>query len=1191
MDQRSQCLAYFAKKLNYITRESYEETVSSEVSFEEFLIQNKISLTNQQIYGLLFIFVKHCILKHCQQLSFLDEDICKNLLQEKLNNLKSREASYTLQCTTKSHITTEQLQKAIEKLLEQKILNAQELDILKNIYRDMNISDVSNLSENDVNKARHTRKLRKQTTSIQETATEQEIIVPNKQFKLNTTGKIPTRQIGPYRVLEEIGTGGMGKVYKAYHPQEDKTVAVKVMLRTSEISSQERNRFYAEAQLTAKLQHDNIVKVHDVKMEDDMDYIVMDFVDGVPLSLILKNTKLSLRRSLEIVKEVSLAMDYAHNKGVIHRDLKPSNLMVNNRTGRPIIMDFGLAKNTELSTEVTKTGAILGTPRYMAPEQASGKNKMVGPETDVYALGAILYLMVSGVPAVRGDNPAKIIYNVLHEDIASPKKYNSRLPVKVETICMTALQKSPQDRYNSAGALAEDIDRYLQGEMLSSPGVTIWQQSSKKFKKHRPFILFLMLLVPLIAICGFLVFKVRASANEFRDLQRVYSKVSSEKNIERLESLGDLQWEKGFYQRACLLYAKALQHAEEQEEHFSIAKLRKKLSYRHGFTPKCKEILHLKEKINAMAFSPTTALLVAVGNNGQMTVLNNIAQSNWDKVSTHLYDIDFHPNGKIIIVAGKTHIYLWDVASGKIIKKITNQIPVIQAKFNFNGEKFISLDIENNIRIWDTNSFSPIRQIPTMTQKPMNKVVFDKTKNIFFSTAQGGSLYAYDLESSKVVPVRLHDSSIRHLIARKNCILSSSERGTVKVFSPALYYKLILPSLGGRIYSIDMVENEQLLALGTQDNKIHIYNTYRKDVDFVLEGHEDVVTSISMHQDGEYMASFSLDQTLRLWQFDKQNSTNLIPQRNYPASDIDFLTKKNQFITCNGNGNLDFWDQNGKLKQTIKTKLARYALAVHPSQNKVATSGLIDVQEFDLKNRKKLLSFRGTNQRIFSLTYVGDDSLLVTDKNNAYVRSSKKLKKIYTGNAWAYSSIYNKNTKTFAYCAGRIVSLWNAKSMKEIGVINVKTAGVLSIAFNESGSLIATGLTDGAIKIWSTKDFSLQKNLFFHNYFIRDLAFFGDNDLSAVDAHGFLSLWDVELDVCKISLKNHNENTTCVSFGVNQNIVASGSEDKTLIIRKFATDQNILDLSIAKLTTYVENSMQMRIDEYLEFIPLDGNWK
>lgn len=1190
MDQRSQCLAYFAKKLNYITRDVYEEAVSSKASFEKFLVRHKIKLTASQSYSLLFIFVKHCILKHCQQLNFLDEETCKNLLQQKLDNLKSHEASYTLQCVNQKLITSEQAHKAIEKLLEQKILNAQERDILKNIYKDLSLSDISNTIENDITQGRHTRKI--VTSAIQDTATEQEIIAPPKQFKLNTTGKIPTRQIGPYRVLEEIGTGGMGKVYKAYHPQEDKTVAIKVMLRNSEISQQERSRFYAEAQLTAKLQHDNIVKVYDVKMEDDMDYIVMDFVDGVPLSLILKNTKLSLRRSLEIIKEVALAMDYAHNKGVIHRDLKPSNLMVNNRTGRPIIMDFGLAKNTELSTEVTKSGAILGTPRYMAPEQASGKNKKVGPATDVYALGAILYLMISGVPAVRGDNPAKIIYNVLHEEIVSPKKYNNRLPAKVETICMTALQKSPQDRYSSAGAFAEDIDRYLQGEMLSSPGVTIWQQSSKTFKKHRPFILVMMLLIPLSAMCAFLIYKTMINANQVRSLQKMHAKALAEKQIQTLENWGDLKWEKGLYQRACLFYTKALQYAEELQEEESIAKLREKLAYRHSVIPKCETIIYIKQDIYNMAFSPTSSLFVAVGNNGQMTIANDPQNATWDKVASNLYDIDFHPNGKTMLTAGKTHVYIWDTATGKITGKIPAESPFLQAKYNFNGKSFITLDTENNIKIWDSQSLKVIQKIPTITKSPISKIVFDKTQDAFFATTQDGWLYACSLQTQKAIPIRLFSTSVRSMVAKQKSIVCCGESGIVKLFNPAVMrYQLILPGLGGRVYAADMDEEQSYLALGTHDNKIHIFDTYRQQTEFILEGHEDVVVGLSMHPDGEYMASYSNDQTLRLWKFRKGTNRRIIPQRNYPAYDITFIPNKNQFVTCNGNGHIQLWNQNGDLQQTIKTNLARYALAVAPSQKKIAVSGLIDVQEFDLANQNKLFGFRANTQRIFSLTYIGENNLLVTDKNNAYVRSTSNMKKIYTGNAWSYSSDYNSATKVFAYCAGRVVSLWDAEGLKEMGTINVKTAGVLSIAFNKSGSLIATGLTDGTIKVWSTKDFSLQKNLFFHNFFVRDVAFFGDNELAAVDAQGFLSLWNVETGVCKIYFKNHNENSTCVTFGRSKNIIASASADKSIIIRKFTIDEDILRLPITQLATYIENDIKMRIDDHLELVPLDGNWK
>ncbi len=292
-------------------------------------------------------------------------------------------------------------------------------------------------------------------------------------------------KLGPYQILAEIGTGGMGKVYRAYHPQLDRVVAVKVMLHTGQLASRERSRFLSEAQLAAKLQHPNIVAVHDIGTDQGLDYIVMDYIEGDSLENILKRELPSPRRALEILEEVALAMEYAHQKGIIHRDLKPGNLLIEKATGKTLITDFGLAKNLEVETHLTHSGEALGTPKYMAPEQAMGDQSQISIRTDVYAMGAILYELLTGQQAVQGETTAKTIYGVLYEDVIPPRKHNPKLAAELNIICLKALSKEPTQRYTSAGALAEDIRRFLNGEMILARRPTVWYYAKRFLKHHR----------------------------------------------------------------------------------------------------------------------------------------------------------------------------------------------------------------------------------------------------------------------------------------------------------------------------------------------------------------------------------------------------------------------------------------------------------------------------------------------------------------------------------------------------------------------------------------------------------------------------------------------------------------------------------------------------------------------------------
>ncbi|BBM86878.1 serine/threonine protein kinase [Candidatus Uabimicrobium amorphum] len=270
-------------------------------------------------------------------------------------------------------------------------------------------------------------------------------------------------QLGIYSLKEQIGAGGMGKVFKAYHPRLAKAVAIKVMM--AQTFEEKRNRFFREARLMAKLKHPNIITVHDLGSESNIDYIVMDYIEGVSLDQSLKTTRFSKRKSLETIKKIALAIEYAHQHNIIHRDLKPSNIMMEACSGEPIVMDFGLAKDVDVP-EMTKDGTVIGTPRYMSPEQAEGNIAKVTKASDIYSLGAILYEMLARTPAIQGNSSVSLMCNVLEGNIKSLREVSPKISVDLDTICMKALHKDPQQRYRSARKMAEDIQCFLENKPI-----------------------------------------------------------------------------------------------------------------------------------------------------------------------------------------------------------------------------------------------------------------------------------------------------------------------------------------------------------------------------------------------------------------------------------------------------------------------------------------------------------------------------------------------------------------------------------------------------------------------------------------------------------------------------------------------------------------------------------------------------
>jgi tetratricopeptide (TPR) repeat protein/tRNA A-37 threonylcarbamoyl transferase component Bud32 len=272
-------------------------------------------------------------------------------------------------------------------------------------------------------------------------------------------GGVP--QVPGYDVHQEVGRGGMGVVYKARHRTLGRVVALKLMIAGAHAAEADRNRFRAEATAVARLNHPNVVQIHEIGEHAGIPYLALEFCDGGSLADKLGGTPLPPRDAAGLVAALARGVVAVHEKGVVHRDLKPANVLLT-KDGTPKVTDFGLAKDLD-SDARTGTGAVVGTPSYMAPEQAAARRDKVGPASDVYALGAILYECLTGRPPFKGPTPMDTLWQVMHDEPVPPAEMQPNVPRDLETICLKCLQKEPAKRYGGAAELADDLARYLAG--------------------------------------------------------------------------------------------------------------------------------------------------------------------------------------------------------------------------------------------------------------------------------------------------------------------------------------------------------------------------------------------------------------------------------------------------------------------------------------------------------------------------------------------------------------------------------------------------------------------------------------------------------------------------------------------------------------------------------------------------------
>jgi serine/threonine-protein kinase len=284
------------------------------------------------------------------------------------------------------------------------------------------------------------------------------------------TGPAPFQlpcQFGDYVLLEELGRGGMGVVYQARQLSLGRPVAVKMLLRGPWASREDETRFRHEAEAAARLSHPHIVPVYQVGVHQGRSYFSMKSISGTTLAEILADGPLPGRVAAHLLSRVCRAIDYAHQQGVLHRDLKPSNILIDTE-GEPHVSDFGLARRVSEASSLTKSGAVLGTPTYMAPEQAAGNRGQVGPASDVYSLGAILYQMLTARPPFQAASPVDVVLLVLEQEPLLPHVLNPQADRDLEMIALRCLQKPADLRYPTAADLADDLDAYLHDEPISA---------------------------------------------------------------------------------------------------------------------------------------------------------------------------------------------------------------------------------------------------------------------------------------------------------------------------------------------------------------------------------------------------------------------------------------------------------------------------------------------------------------------------------------------------------------------------------------------------------------------------------------------------------------------------------------------------------------------------------------------------